>query len=242
MTQTKKPRICVPITGRTKEQVFLEATDLMQHYAEVTDIVEIRIDYLKEKKDKTFLTSLLQELKAILQNIPVLCTFRTKAEGGEQELTLNEYEEILDICLDSGAIDWLDVEFFRDDALFRRICQKAKAKQVTIVASSHDFSQTSPSKELFLILQQMEQAGADIAKIAVMPQNEKDVLSLLEASCFAKEHLKIPFIAISMGKLGTVSRLCGETFGSCLTFGTAGKASAPGQIDAKKLKEILQIL
>ena len=45
-----------------------------------------------------------------------------------------------------------------------------------------------------------------------------------------------------MGKLGAVSRVCGELFGSCVTFAAGKNASAPGQIEAEKMEEILKVL
>ena len=45
-----------------------------------------------------------------------------------------------------------------------------------------------------------------------------------------------------MGPLGVMTRVCGEAFGSCLTFGTAGQVSAPGQIDARRLRTVLEII
>ena len=91
-------------------------------------------------------------------------------------------------------------------------------------------------------LKQMEEAGADIAKIAVMPESTEDVLTLLSATCKAKKELTCPVITMSMAGTGLISRLSGEVFGSCLTFGTAGNISAPGQIDALKLRSVLHIL
>lgn len=65
----------------------------------------------------------------------------------------------------------------------------------------------------------MQELGADLPKIAVMPQNEKDVLVLLEAT---NEMFKIyadrPIITMSMSGMGVISRLCGEIFGSALTL------------------------
>jgi 3-dehydroquinate dehydratase-1 len=69
------------------------------------------------------------------------------------------------------------------------------------------------------------------------------VLELMEASVRMAEGLADrPFIALSMGSLGMVSRISGILTGSCLTFGTAGEASAPGQPDAKRLKAALGLL
>ena len=85
--------------------------------------------------------------------------------------------------------------------------------------------------------------GADIVKFAVMPHCERDVLRLLDATLVMKEHHpSTPVITMAMGSLGAVSRVAGETFGSAVTFGTAGKSSAPGQIPADRLALILKSL
>ena len=45
-----------------------------------------------------------------------------------------------------------------------------------------------------------------------------------------------PIITMSMAATGVISRVCGEVFGSALTFGAVGKASAPGQIGSRGIK------
>ena len=45
-----------------------------------------------------------------------------------------------------------------------------------------------------------------------------------------------------MANTGVLSRLCGEVFGSALTFGAVGKTSAPGQIGVEDLRIALEIL
>ena len=47
---------------------------------------------------------------------------------------------------------------------------------------------------------------------------------------------------MSMGKLGGVSRVTGRLFGSAMTFGSVGQASAPGQIAVRQLREMMNIL
>lgn len=75
----------------------------------------------------------------------------------------------------------------------------------------------------------MQDMNADIPKIAVMPQNRKDVLTLLAATEeMATNYADRPIITMSMAGTGVISRLCGEVFGSSMTFGAAKKASAPG--------------
>ena len=89
----------------------------------------------------------------------------------------------------------------------------------------------------------MQELGADIPKIAVMPQNKKDVLTLLAATEeMVNNYADRPIITMSMAATGVISRVCGEVFGSALTFGAVGKASAPGQMGAGELKEMLTTL
>jgi len=74
-----------------------------------------------------------------------------------------------------------------------------------------------------------------------MPQSSKDVLTLLTVTESWKETGKAPVITMSMAGEGLISRLCGEIFGSAVTFGAAGKSSA-NKIDAEELRRILEII
>ena len=112
-----------------------------------------------------------------------------------------------------------------------------------MIASNHDFRKTPTKAELISRMRKMQELGADISKIAVMPQSTEDVLTLLSATeemrrCYADR----PVITMSMAGTGIVSRMCGEVFGSALTFGAAGKVSAPGQIDVEELRTVLGII
>lgn len=236
------PKVCVPITSTDKAGAESEAVYISKELGGAVDLVELRIDYLEEVRDAGRLQEVLRSVGAILGEIPLLCTLRSSAEGGELPVTEAEYEEILENCLASKAIDFLDVEYFKGLEVFERIVAKAHEQQIFVIASNHDFSKTPEKEQIVKRLKSMEIAGADIAKIAVMPNSEEDVLVLLEATTTARRELEIPVCTISMGKTGLVTRLAGGTFGSCITFGVGKKASAPGQIDAKKLKEILEIM
>ena len=92
-------------------------------------------------------------------------------------------------------------------------------------------------------MRRMQTLGCDLVKYAVMPQCERDVLTLLDASLTMKEQYPdTPVITMSMGRLGAISRICGELSGSAVTFGSAGASSAPGQLPADRLAEILNCL
>ena len=51
-----------------------------------------------------------------------------------------------------------------------------------------------------------------------------------------------PLVTMSMGDLGMVSRISGSLTGSAVTFGSAAEASAPGQLPAEALRNILELL
>ena len=112
-----------------------------------------------------------------------------------------------------------------------------------VIASHHDFEQTPDPEVIRMLLEQIRESGADVVKLAVMPQNMWEVLHLLEeTNRFHENHPDHPLITMSMGAKGGISRVAGEFFGSCVTFGAGGQASAPGQLPVKQLEEILHIL
>ena len=114
---------------------------------------------------------------------------------------------------------------------------------IKIVMSNHDFHKTPEKDEIVKRLCKMQELKCDIPKIAVMPKTTADVLTLLTATEEMKRnHPFTPVITMSMGGLGVISRISGETFGSALTFGAAKKASAPGQVPVEELYTILNIL
>lgn len=90
--------------------------------------------------------------------------------------------------------------------------------------SNHDFDKTPSFDEITGRLIGMKKLGADVAKLACMPNSAKDVLTLLSATEAVKsQYPDEPIITMSMGKLGAISRISGEIFGSALTFSSAKK-------------------
>ena len=189
------------------------------------------------------LLDVLSVLREALENLPLLVTFRTKQEGGEQEISAEAYKEFLKCVLASGKADLIDVELFMGDELLESIAKAAHPCGVKVVASSHDFAKTPEKEEIIRRLCRMQELGADLLKIAVMPKSTGDVLTLLQATWeMHSVHAKQPVITMSMGGTGAISRLSGEVFGSALTFGSAGKASAPGQVAVQELKNVLKVV
>ena len=234
------PKICVPIVGVTKEAILDEARAITKLPA---DVVEWRIDWFENVFDFDKLVDVLKDLRGVLGDMPILMTFRTSKEGGEKAIEDEVYADINIKAAQTGYVDLVDVEVFTGDEIVKKIIDGAHAAGVKVVASNHDFFKTPDKDDIVGRLRKMQDLGADIPKIAVMPQNKKDVLTLLAATEeMASEYADRPIITMSMAGTGVISRLAGEVFGSALTFGAAAKASAPGQMGVEDLKQVLTLL
>lgn len=181
---------------------------------------------------------------ALTAELPILLTVRTCFEGGQVEITEDDYAEVVRELIagvagnvDSGVPVAIDVEI--DRAASVSLIASAQEAGVPVVASHHNFESTDSAERLLKTFAAMSEAGAHVAKVAMMPQAPADVLRLLEATAAADASLPVPVLGISMGSLGRTSRIMGADFGSCATFAQIGQASAPGQIEASVLAEIL---
>jgi 3-dehydroquinate dehydratase-1 len=234
------PKICVSISEKYKEDVLEKGQVIVESSV---DIVEWRVDWFEESTVSN-ITGVLEDLRKVIGEIPLIFTFRNAHEGGEKTLELREYIGLIKVAIKSGLVDIVDVEAFKvgliDTGYMDEVINLATEHGVKVMASNHDYNST-PSKEMiFSTLRAMRRLGPDLVKIAVMPKRMEDVLNLLSASeLFASWEDTVPFIAISMGELGRVSRYCGEGRGLALTFGALGDESGPGQIKVEELKTLL---
>ena len=207
------------------------------------DVVEWRVDWYEDIFDFTKTEATMQALREVLGEMPILFTFRTSKEGGEKAIETEAYVELNQNAAKTGLVDLVDVEAFTGDDAVKAVVDIAHENGVKVIASNHDFHKTPEKEEIVSRLRKMQELGADIPKIAVMPQNKKDVLTLLAATEeMVSEYADRPIITMSMSGTGVISRLCGEVFGSALTFGAVGKVSAPGQMGIEDLTTVLGLL
>jgi len=234
------PKICVPIVDKTEEEILKSARKITTTKA---DLVEWRVDWFEEIFDFEKVQSVLQKLREILEERPILFTCRTTCEGGEIALTENQYKFLNCCAIESGYVDLIDIEMFHYTEAVNELLTFAHEKGVKVVGSNHEFHATPEKDEIIRRLVFMQEAGADIPKIAVMPQDKQDVLTLLCATEeMVREHNATPVVTMSMGPQGVISRIAGKVFGSAMTFGTVGKSSAPGQLEVEDLRTVMKIL
>jgi 3-dehydroquinate dehydratase-1 len=236
----KFPLICTPLVGRTLDKLMAELAVVLPKQP---DVLEWRVDYFEAIGDTAAVIAAARAIKQAAGSVPVLFTRRSTLEGGEK-ITINEAQVIAmytAVC-ESKSIDLIDYEMANDAANIALVRTAAKANGIKLVLSFHNFSYTPGLETLASKFLTADQLGADVAKVAVMPRDLDDVLTLLTATREASKKLRIPLISMSMGPYGAMTRLFGWTFGSALTFAVGASSSAPGQVPIEDLNTALAIL
>lgn len=231
------PKICVPAAGETLEEILASAQSITGVPA---DMAEWRADLYGSIAEPGQPEAVLAAIRAVIGDMPIVFTLRTSGEGGAFSGDKTEYVRICTDAIRSGRADVIDVELSAGDDAVAGLIREAHAYGVRVIASYHDFDRTPDKEEITARLRRMQDLGADILKIAVMPESKSDVAVLLGAAAEAYEWAKQPLVLISMGADGAVSRFACEAFGSAMTFGSASVSSAPGQIDAAKLRSLME--
>nr|MBC9707213.1 type I 3-dehydroquinate dehydratase [Enterococcus sp.] len=174
---TGRPKICAPMVGETREELLREAILAKEAGA---DLVEWRVDCYKEVFQQEQVIETLVLLQEMLDGLPLLFTFRTVEEGGKQDISIREYHDLYQAIIHTGLIDMIDLELFKIESLEKGLLEEIKRLGIPMIISSHDFKETPADPVLLYRLNMMEHFGADFGKLAVMPNNERDVLRLME--------------------------------------------------------------
>lgn len=230
------PKICLPVIEKTEKEIikYIKYINKLP-----IDIIEWRADFYLEdiikdnEKSINDIIDLSKDIKKIT-NKPILFTLRSDNEGGKiknnfYDKTINIYKTIIE----NKCCDLIDLEILNlKEKDIKNIIKLSKEKNIKTILSNHNFNKTPSKKYIVSLINKMIKLKCDIVKVAYMPKNKKDVIILLDAITEIKD---FPIIAISMGKLGIITRI----FGSVMTFASAKSSSAPGQLEAMKLKYIL---
>ena len=214
-----RPKICVPLVGRSAEEIIAQADQIRQSQrSSAIDMVELRGDYLDILPDYEVLDRLLAKVAEILPEKVLLFTIRSEAEGGEKlAFTTPTIYEINRHVIEKATADMVDIELFSGAEQAEEMIGIAKEKGVKIIMSNHDFQTTPDASTIVNRLRSMQDLGADVVKIAVMPENKLHVVNLLAATAMMQEaYAEVPVVTMSMGKMGAISRISGQVFGLSL--------------------------
>ncbi|MDR3223823.1 MAG: type I 3-dehydroquinate dehydratase [Methanobrevibacter sp.] len=213
-------KIAIPIFKSNKEEILKIAIEYIEKGA---DILELRIDGISSP-DPKMVKEIIQEI-----NFPTIATNRLKLEGGH--FNGSEKDRIAILRAASDVAEYVDVELQTEPKYINSILETG----VKTIVSYHDFEKTPPLNEMFKVVEEERKIG-DIAKIAVTPKTLEDTIDVL--AILSKFN---NVIAISMGELGSYTRVIASKFKAPITFAASDDVTAPGQIDFETMRWILNL-
>ena len=229
--------ICVSLIDKTVSSLTASAKECKALGA---DLIEIRLDYIKEPVSIKTLKRLSQLHKA--DTPKTILTIRPTWEGGKFE----GFEERRIDMLEDGiklGFDYVDIELNMDELKRKQLIEKAKKNGVKTIISYHNFEKTPVWKEIFNLIKECANNGGDIAKLVFNNNSYSDALSILKA-CSAAHNLNYKFSVMGMGPLGHITRILAPALGCEMVYASLGvdKNVVEGQVDIKTLLEMWNIL
>ncbi|CFB98572.1 type I 3-dehydroquinate dehydratase [Streptococcus pneumoniae] len=221
-------KLIVSVMPRSLEEAqALDATRYLD-----ADIIEWRADYLPKE-------AILQVAPAIFEKFAgreLVFTLRTRSEGGEIELSPEEYIHLIKEVAQFYQPDYIDFEYYSYKDVFEEMLDFPN-----LVLSYHNFQETP--ENMMEILSELTSLNPKLVKVAAMAHTEQDVLDLMNYTRgFKTLNPEQEYVTISMGKVGKVSRITADVTGSSWSFASLDEASAPGQISLASMKKIREIL
>lgn len=236
----KRPLVCAPLVGRNRAAILAELAKVVEKRP---DLIEWRADFFEGIGNFDEVVDVAARIRRAAAGTPIIFTCRSSAEGGEptslpEEGVVGLYARVCE----GRCADIIDYELSNVADRVRRLSELSRRRGMKLILSYHDFARTPTPSVLDETFIAAERMGADIAKVAVMPADLNDVLTLLAATLRANERLKIPLMSMSMGALGSLTRMFGWAFGSAIAFAVGDGGSAPGQVPIEDLQMVSEIL
>ncbi len=222
-------RICVALSG---EHMLQRAGAMVGEFR----FFEFRLDSVDRPEE--FLYELGPFLKVHPQ-LTAIATCRRTVNGGAYPGTARDELHLLEQAAILGAhIVDVSLETAEETATNPHALAPIRRGKAALLLSWHDFQQTP---DLEAIHCRMAAFTPDLYKIVPTAQNLRDSLALLK---FLREHRDDGnMVAMAMGTPGLATRVLGPANGSVFTFASAddGSATAPGQLDARTLRDLYRI-
>ena len=221
-------KLVVSIMPRTLE----EAQQLDRSRYDGADVIEWRADFLDKNEILTVAPAVFEKFAGR----EILFTLRTRGEGGQIDLTSEEYLAIIQDIQSIYHPDYIDFEFYSHREVFEQMLEFSN-----LVLSYHNFQETP--ENMMEILSELTSLSPKLVKVSVMAHNEHEVLDLMNYTRgFKTLNPEQDYVTISMGKVGKISRLTADLTGSSWSYASVGEESAPGQIPLENMRRIRELL
>ncbi|NHN42427.1 type I 3-dehydroquinate dehydratase [Halorubellus sp. JP-L1] len=216
---------------------------------EHADAIEYRMDAVDAAADAGAVSPSVTALAEYDGDLPVVATNRAAWEGGEaapdvppseqdavDETRARNRLESLAAAASVDAVAAVDVELASLAAGspgVDTVLAEARANDVAVIASSHDFERT-PSRAAMRETLATGLEHADVAKLAVTAESTRDALDVLAVT---SELADEPVATMAMGAVGRHTRAVAPVYGSKIGYAPVDpeRATAPGQYDLATL-------
>ena len=165
---------------------------------------------------------------------PFLITARHPHEGGVNQLSSRERRELLLAFLPDAAC--VDVEL-RSARGLAPVLQAARAKNIGVIISFHDFQGPRGAWRLDKIARKAQSLGPDFIKIAIRTDTPAQLNRLLDF--FERSRGARNIVLMGIGKLGRKSRLELARGGCALNYAHLGRSRVAGQLSIPELRRAL---
>lgn len=224
--EIKPPAICSSVIG---EDMDTMGRSLKKAIRSGADIIELRLDKLED----------LSGWKKLLKNeVPTIITVRKKDEGGFFKGSEKDRIKILMEAIEK-EVDCIDLAISTSKEKIEKVLSTAKKKKTETILSHHDFEKVPSVRNLNEKLEKMEKLDCSFAKIIGFANSYEDSINILRFLIQSNENYETPLISFAMGEKGSFTRFVSPILGSIITYGSVEEKAAPGQMNIRKLKEIL---
>jgi 3-dehydroquinate dehydratase/shikimate dehydrogenase len=163
---------------------------------------------------------------------PSILTFRPSEQGGHRDLTHAERKRFWSSIAPRAETIWWDIE--------GDLVHDLTPDWSRVIVSHHDFS--GVPNDLEQIYERLARTPAAVLKLAVHANDILDCIRIFNLLDRARNEGR-ELIAIAMGNAGIATRILGPSRGSFLTYGAPDdqSATAPGQVNARKLRSLYHV-
>ena len=217
----KSPLLCATVLAKNKAE-FMKTANRAASLG--CDIAELRIDHLNQPNALS--------IKEIINSspVPLIITNRSEHEGGMFPVS----KESLRLSLLEASLDmfpaFVDIELELPKRNRSALIELARKRNVGVICSHHDFGSTPSTRQILKLAEEIEDTGADIAKLVFMPHHNSDSARILEASKILGDEKRL-FTVFGMGANGQVTRLANLIVGGRLIYCSQGRTDKKlGQI------------
>ncbi len=195
------------------------------------DIVEIRLDHLKEGQVRSDDIRMIREMGLL-----TILTLRPKWEGGHFNGSESERCELLReaILLEP---DHIDIELGMDKVNREDLVNLAKETGVEVILSYHDPKAPVTEDVVVERIKRCWEEGADISKVVFRCDSIDDFITILNAGSLMGSTDQV-FSLMGMGPFGHLSRIFAGEIGSNIVYCSHGDPLIEGQISIEQLRSI----